>query len=45
MLGVILTNLELSNSFAMLAGPLVHVILVLLRQSKYRKMLYLWDNS
>ena len=29
MLGVVLTNRELSDGFAMLAGPLAHVILVL----------------
>ena len=31
MFGVVLTNRELSAGFAMLAGPLAHVILVLLR--------------
>ena len=31
MFGVVLTNRELSDCFAMLAGPLAHVILVLLR--------------
>ena len=30
MFGVVLTNRELSDGFAMLAGPLAHVILVLL---------------
>ena len=30
MFGVVLTNRELSAGFAMLAGPLAHVILVLL---------------
>ena len=45
MFGVVLTNRELSAGFAMLAGPLAHVILVLLRHITYRKTLYLWDIS
>jgi hypothetical protein len=39
----VLTSRELSDGFAMLAGPLAHVILVLLRHSTYGKTLYLWD--
>ena len=35
MFGVVLTNRELSDGFAMLAGPLAHVILVLLRHITY----------
>ena len=45
MFGVVLTNRELSHGFAMLAGPLAHVIVVLVRHITYRKTLYLWDIS
>jgi len=41
MLGVVLMNRELSDSFAMLAGLLTHAILVLIRHSKYSKTLSL----
>ena len=42
---VLFCRTELSAGFAMLAGPLAHVIPVLLRHITYRKTLYLWDIS
>ena len=45
MFGVVLTNRELSDGFAMLTGPLAHVILFPLRHITHRKTLYLWDIS